>query len=48
MVTLGQSELPEDPRVLREIAQQLGARFGVYAEVLAPGEVRVGESVTIV
>ena len=47
MVTLGQSELPEDPRVLREIAQRLGAQFGVYAEVLAPGEVRVGDPVLL-
>ncbi len=48
MVTLGQSELPEDLRVLREIAQQLDAQFGVYAEVLAPGEVRVGDPVQLV
>lgn len=48
MVTLGQSELPEDLRVLREIAQQLDAQFGVYAEVLAPGEARIGDQVRIV
>ena len=48
MVTLGQSELPEDQRVLREIAQRLDAQFGVYAEVLAPGEVRVGDPVRLV
>ncbi len=47
MVTLGQSELREDARVLREIAQQLDAQFGVYAEVLTPGEVRVGDAVRI-
>ncbi len=48
MVTLGQSELPEDAGVLRVIAQKLGALFGVYAEVLTPGEVRVGDPVRIV
>lgn len=48
MVTLGQSELPEDLRVLREIAQQLDAQFGVYAEVLAAGEARVGDPVRLV
>ncbi len=47
MVTLGQSELPEDARMLREIAQQLDARFGVYAEALAPGEARVGDPVRL-
>jgi uncharacterized protein YcbX len=40
MVTLAQGELPEDLRVLREIAQALDA--------LVPGEVRVGDPVTIV
>ena len=47
MVTLGQSELPEDARVLREIAQQLDAQFGVYAEVLTLGEARVGDPVRL-
>ena len=47
MVTLGQSELPEDVRILREIAQRLDAQFGVYAEVLAPGEIRVGDPVRL-
>jgi len=47
MVTLAQGELPEDLRVLREIAQQQDAQFGVYAEVLLPGEVRVGDPVKV-
>jgi len=47
MVTLAQGELPEDLRVLREIAQRLDAQFGVYAEVLAPGEARVGDPVRL-
>jgi len=47
MVTLAQGELPEDLRVLREIAQRLDAPFGVYAEVLAPGELRVGDPVRL-
>jgi uncharacterized protein YcbX len=47
MVTLAQSELPEDVRVLREIAQRQEACFGVYARVLAPGTLRVGDAVTI-
>ena len=47
MVTLAQGELPEDLRVLREIAQRQDAQFGVYAKVLEPGEVRVGDPVRI-
>jgi len=48
MTTLAQSDLPEDLRVLREIAQQQDALFGVYADVVVPGEVRVGDPVTII
>jgi MOSC domain-containing protein YiiM len=33
--------------VLREIAQQQDAQFGVYAEVLVPGEARVGDPVKV-
>ena len=47
MVTLGQGELPEDVRILREIAQRLDAQFGVYAEVLTPGEARLGDPVRL-
>jgi uncharacterized protein YcbX len=47
MTTLAQGDLPEDLRVLREIAQQQDAQFGVYADVVAPGEVRVGDPVKI-
>ena len=48
MVTMGQSELPEDTGILREIAQRLDAQFGVYAEVLVPGELRVGDAARLV
>jgi uncharacterized protein len=48
MVTMGQSELPEDARILREIAQRLDAQFGVYAEVLVPGELRAGDPARLV
>ena len=47
MVTLAQTDLPEDLGVLREIAQQQDAQFGVYAEVLVPGEVRIGDAVRV-
>ena len=48
MVTLAQSDLPEDPRILRSIAQESDNDFGVYAEVTTPGRVKVGDRVTVV
>jgi len=48
MVTLPQSELPEDPRVLRSIAQEAGDDFGIYAEVLTPGRISLGDRLTLV
>lgn len=47
MVTLAQDDLPADARVLRTVAQGLGAQFGVYAEVVAPGEARAGDRVLL-
>ncbi len=46
MVTMAQSELPSDPKVLRAIAQQADECFGVYAEVLSPGLIRRGDVVS--
>jgi hypothetical protein len=47
MVAMAQSELPDDPRVLRHITEYVGLEFGVYGEVLAAGRVRTGDSVTL-
>lgn len=46
MVSLAQDELPRDARVLRHIRHQADLMFGVYAAVVKPGMVRVGDSVT--
>ena len=43
MVTLPQEDLPFEPRVLRAIAQDLDVDFGLYAKVLRPGSVSVGQ-----
>ena len=43
MTTLAQADLPADPRVLRALAQERDACFGVYAQVVQPGHVRVGD-----
>lgn len=45
MTTLEQEDLPADPRVLRAIAQEAALQFGVYAEVLTPGRIAVGDAV---
>ena len=47
MTTLSQGDLPKDPGILRTAAQHNDAKVGVYAEVLAGGMIRRGDSVTI-
>ena len=46
MVAFAQADLPHDARILRRIAQA-ELRFGVYAEVLAPGKIKRGDAVTV-
>ena len=48
MVSLAQSELPDDPAILRTLAQDAGLDFGVYADVVAPGRISVGDRVSVV
>lgn len=45
MVGMVQPRLPEDRRVLRTLAAAAGGNFGVSAEVVRPGTVRIGDSV---
>ena len=55
MTTLAQQDLPDDRATLRTVAKhnridipQLGGRWacaGVYADVVAPGRVAVGDAV---
>ncbi len=47
MVDMAQSELPDDPAILRAIAQAAGSDFGVYADVLMPGRIGVGDEVVV-
>lgn len=44
MVAMAHGELPHDPSVLRHITQQADLNFGVYAEVIKPGHVAVGDA----
>jgi hypothetical protein len=43
MTTLAQAELGPAPAVLQTITAQNAASFGIYAEVLRPGTVRIGD-----
>jgi hypothetical protein len=45
MTTFAQADLPADPRVLKRLGRDAGLQFGVYAEVLAPGEVTCGDAI---
>jgi len=47
MVGFAQPGLGEDARVLAELAARAGACFGVYADVVTPGTVSVGDAVTL-
>ena len=48
MITMAQSELADEPRILRAVAQgEAEALFGVYAEVLSSGRIRIGDEVSL-
>ena len=48
MTTLPQGDLPADAGILRTAAQHNRANVGVYADVIAGGTIRRGDSVAIV
>ena len=45
MVGMAQPDLASDERILRLIAQEHAAYFGVYASVVVPGTISVGDTV---
>jgi hypothetical protein len=47
MVTHPQAELPRDPAVMRALVREAGGALGVYAEVVEPGPVAVGDGVQV-
>jgi uncharacterized protein YcbX len=47
MTTLPQGDLPRDAGILRTAAQHNQANVGVYADVIAGGAIRRGDSVTL-
>lgn len=48
MVGLAQAELPYDERILDCITERADLKFGVYAEVLQPGRIARGDTVTLI
>ncbi|HET7340587.1 MAG TPA: MOSC N-terminal beta barrel domain-containing protein [Methylomirabilota bacterium] len=48
MVTFAQSDLPDDPRILRHIVDAADLQLGVYADVIASGQIRCGDVLTVV
>jgi len=47
MTSVEQGDLPKDPAVLRAIVGELDQSIGVYATVIAPGRVAVGDRVEV-
>jgi MOSC domain-containing protein YiiM len=44
---LAQANLPNDPSVLRTIVREAGQQLGIYASVIHPGRVAVGDVVEL-
>lgn len=47
MTTLAQGDLPKDPEVLRSIVRNNAGSFGVYASVIKPGRINIGDRIVI-
>jgi hypothetical protein len=47
VVTVDPVTLRRDPAILRAIARERGAQFGVYGQIVAPGRVTVGDPVEL-
>ncbi len=47
MATNAQKELPKDPSILRSLVEKADQNLGIYANVLKPGEVRIGDVVEV-
>ncbi len=48
MTTHPQADLPRDPSILRSIVKDANQNLGIYASVLRPGEVKLGDGVELI
>jgi uncharacterized protein len=48
MTIQAQAEFPKDPSILRTIVRDADQNLGVYASVIAAGEIRVGDIVELI
>jgi MOSC domain-containing protein YiiM len=47
MMNAAQAELPADDEIMSAVAEAGDLLFGVYARVITPGRVRVGDEVVL-
>ncbi|MFD1707719.1 MOSC domain-containing protein [Siminovitchia sediminis] len=47
MTTLAQGDLPKDINILRTLAKENDGNFGVYADIIQPGPVKIGDTVQV-
>ena len=48
MTTLAQGDLPSDPNILKSAAKYNDAKVGIYATVVQPGTVHIGDTLTLI